>query len=94
VLFGEHVDVGGLCVRLPPLLQLSPRPRPPELLPPPGLGMGCLVKVRFVANERPALGQSGVAKAGGAVDELVWPSWCDRGWPQPQRAGGLWGPMG
>jgi hypothetical protein len=87
VLFGEHVGVGGLCGRLPLLLQLSSRPRPAELLPPPGPGMGCLFGVRFVADERPALGQSGVAEVGGAVDVLPWPSWCDRGWPRPRQAG-------
>jgi hypothetical protein len=94
VLFGEHVGVGGLCGRLPLLLQLSSQPRPPELLPPPGPGMGCLIRVRFVADERPALGQSGVAEVGGAVDMLPWHSWCDRDWPRPWRAGRLRGPVG
>jgi hypothetical protein len=91
VLFGEHVGVGGLCVRLPQLLQLSLGPQPPELLRP---GVGCLIQVRPVANEKPALDQSGVVKVGGAVDELPWPSWCNRSWPRPLRAGGLKGLVG
>jgi hypothetical protein len=95
VLFGEHVGVGGLFGRLPLLLQLSSRPRPPELLPPhAGPRMECFVGVRFVADERPALGQSGVAEVGGAVNVLPWPSWCDRDWPRPWRAGRLRGPVG